>query len=423
MPVQLETWLQSGKGRSWWLSALLVAALYGGTLAFGLTYDDLLLIKTWPWTELLAKWHEPWSERFYRPLINFIFTGEHLLFGAAGWGYHLVNLVLAAIIAGLYQNILRGFGIRPLAALFCALLWLALPGNGAIITWISAQIDLLALLFMLAAFRSVQRAAAGRTPAGNILASLLLAALAYACKEISVTLPLLIAAWLLILRPVPRHRALQIAVPQFALWGGYFIWRAIVLGARTVGERGFSENPWVAARPLAGLAGMAARYAEALLSAFYPLFLMPSWLTALLLLALLLLLSRWCWQGRAVLRIDRRACGMGAAFTVIAALPNLLDASPRLLGVPTLATAALTVLALTRIFDHLPRRRPQLLLLAALLHLSYLHINGQVQTCFTQPVYQSTLKYDINDRRRWPFSDLHNVRYEIREHLLRLVQR
>jgi len=419
--VDLNFWLDRCWSRRWGLTALLVAALYGGTLTFGLTYDDLLLVRNWPLASLLAGWHEPWSERFYRPLVNYFFTAEYHLFGAAGWGYHLVNLALAVVIAGLYQEILSGFRVRAFPALLCALLWLALPGNGVIITWISAQIDLFALVFMLASFWLAQRAAAtehGR--AGHILLSLFMAALAYACKEISVTLPLLIAAWLVILRPVSRLRALQIALPHFALWSGYFLWRAMVLGARTVGERGFSEQPWVAARPLAGLAGMALRYLEALVSTVFPVFLMPSWLTAILLLTLLLLLLRW--SGRGALLQAGRPGLLLAAFALLAALPNLLDASPRLLGVPTLATAAMTVLIWSASFRRMARRRPQLLLLAGLLLLSYVHINGRVQDCFTQPVYQSTLQYDVNDRRRWPFSDLHNVRYHLRETLLKMVQ-
>ena len=419
----MEKWLEGRGGREWWLGALMVAALYGGTLSFGLTYDDLLLIKTWPLAELMSKWHQPWSERFYRPLINFFFTGEHLLFGGAGWGYHLINLLLATLIIGLYQRILRAFGVRTLPALFCALLWLALPGNAAIITWISAQIDLFALVFMLASFHLVQSAAVQRRGrAGRVGLSLFMAALAYGSKEISVTLPLLIAAWLLIMRPLPRRPALGLLLPHLALGAVYMIWRALVLGARTVGERGFSENPWVAARPLAGIAGMVIRYGEALLSTLYPLFLMPSWLTAVLMLVALGLLTSMIWKRRVRLGLLRRGGLMLMAFTAIAALPNMLDASPRLLGVPTLAVAAMTVLAVQRLLHWAPRLRPQIIILAALLLLSWLHINGEVQACFTQPVYRSTLQYDINDRRRWPFSDLHNLRYQMRETILKMVQ-
>jgi hypothetical protein len=418
----MEKWWNQIADRYWLLSALCIAALYGGTLSFGLTYDDLLLIKTWPLAELMAKWHEPWSERFYRPLINFIFTGEHLLFGRAAWGYHLVNLVLAACIAGFHQLILRALHVRALPAFFSSLLWLALPGNGIIITWISAQIDLFALVFMLASFWLVITAAGSPRRSGRILLSLILAALAYSCKEIAVTLPLLIAAWLIISRPLPRRQAWQLALPHFLLWGGYFVWRAIVLGARTVGERGFSENPWVAAHPVAGVAGMIARYCEAMVSTLYPVFLLPSWLTALLLLSLLIALAARVWQNRRDFSLFRRESLLLLIFAAIAALPNMLDASPRLLGAPTLAVSTMVILALEQLLRSLPHQRPQLIILAALMVLSYLHINGQVQACFTQTVYQSTLQYEINDRRRWPFSDLHNVRYQIRETVLRMVQ-
>ena len=419
----MEKWLEGRRGSGWWLGALLVAALYGGTLSFGLTYDDLLLIKKWPLAELMSKWSEPWSERFYRPLINFFFTGEHLLFGGAAWGYHLVNLLLAAIVVGIYQRILRGFKASALPALLCALLWLALPGNGAVITWISAQIDLFALVFMLAAFYLVQSAAAQpRRRAGRVGLSLFMAMLAYGSKEISVTLPLLIAAWLIIMAPLPRRQALGLLLPHLLLWVAYFVWRAVVLGARTVGERGFSENPWVAERPLAGIAGMMIRYFEALLSTLYPLFLMPSWLTALLMLVLLGLLAGMIWKRRVTLQLCSRGSALLLTFAGIAALPNMLDASPRLLGVPTLAVAAMTVLAIRRLLADAPRLRPQIIIMAALLLFSYLHINGEVQACFTQPVYRSTLQYDSNDRRRWPFSDLHNLRYSMRETFLKMVQ-
>jgi len=141
-----------------------------------------------------------------------------------------------------------------------------------------------------------------------------------------------------------------------------------------------------------------------------------------LMLVALGLLTSMIWKRRVRLGLLRRGGLILMAFTAIAALPNMLDASPRLLGVPTLAVAAMTVLAVQRLLHWAPRLRPQIIILAALLLLSWLHINGEVQACFTQPVYRSTLQYDINDRRRWPFSDLHNLRYQMRETILKMVQ-
>ena len=418
-----EAWLAATPRRFIWLSALMIAALYGGTLTFGLTYDDLLLIKAWPLQELHAKWIEPWSERFYRPLINYLFTGQFLLFGRATWGYHLVNLLLGTAILSLFQTILHRLGVERITALAAALFWLVFPGNGVILTWISAQIDLFALLFMLAAIWAIQRAAAAaRGSSAWLLLSLFLAALAYGCKEISITLPLLIAAWLLLLRPLPRRRSLALVLPHLLLWAAYFIWRALLLGARTVGERGFSGEAWVAARPLAGLAGMAFRYAEALISTLYPIFVLPGWMTALLLAGLLITLARLIGRHRAHFTGYRRQIGFALACTAIGLLPNMLDASPRLLGVPTLATSTLLALALQKLLRTPQTSRPALLVLAMLLLFTWLHSNHHVQSCFTQPAYQATLQYESHDRRRWPFSDLHNIRYEIRQTLLRWVQ-
>lgn len=417
-----EAWLAASPRRFIWLSALMIAALYGGTLTFGLTYDDLLLIKAWPLQELHAKWTQPWSERFYRPLINYLFTGQFLLFGQATWGYHLVNLLLGSAILVLFQTILHRLGVERSTALGAALLWLVLPGNGVILTWISAQIDLYSLLFMLAAIQAVLQAAAARRSGAWLLFSLLLAALAYGCKEISITLPLLIVAWLLLLRPLSCRRSLALALPHFLLWGAYFVWRALILGARTVGERGFSHEPWVAARPLAGLAGMAFRYLEALISTLYPLFVLPGLLSALLLAGLLIILAGQLQRHRALFAGYHRQIGFALACTAIGLLPNMLDASPRLLGVPTLATSTLVALALQKLLQEPHSSRPALLVLAMLLCFTWLHSNSRVQACFTQPVYHSTLHYESHDRRRWPFSDLHNLRYEIRQSLLRWTQ-
>ena len=64
------------------------------------------------------------------------------------------------------------------------------------------------------------------------------------------------------------------------------------------------------------------------------------------------------------------------------------------------------------------------LALAAMAYLfAMLEINGMVQNCFTQTVYESTLKYEARDRRRWPFSDLKNLRYEIRQRVLQYLDR
>jgi hypothetical protein len=196
----------------------------------------------------------------------------------------------------------------------------------------------------------------------------------------------------------------------------------VILGARVVGEKGFSENVWVASRPLAGLAGMAIRYFEALVSTAYPIFLMTSWLTAIVLISVLFMFIRMVWLHRMSLEPDHSLILFFVAWWAIASLPNMLDASPRLLGLPTCALAAGGMVIAKRLFRSLPPCRPQLVLISVLFILIHLQINGRVQACFTEPVYKSTLQYDINDRRRWPFSDLENLRYEIRQTVLKLLE-
>ncbi len=407
-----------------WVIPLLVAALYGGTLSFGWSYDDALLIRDYSSAELSAGFSQPWSERFYRPLINYHFALQYALFSNTTWLYHGVNLLLATLLMMLYFHILRRLEFSQVQALTAVLLWLILPGNAVVVTWISAQIDLWALLLMMASWLAFMHAQQEQTKRSAwLIASCALALMAWLCKEISLSLPLILTASLLLTgKSVRSERMWRLLVPHYLLWSGYFLWRLSVLGARTVGERGFSENAWVASHPLIAWAGMAIRYFEALLTAIYPLFLMPGWLTAILLAAVVILFLRSVRDKKHILLQDYGVIRFLLAWWVIATLPNMLDASPRLLGLPAFAVAALLVTLFVRLWQAATTWRPRLALMALLYLLGQLHINGQIQACFTQPVYQSTLKYDINDRRRWPFSDLRNTRHEIRQFILKNVE-
>lgn len=403
-----------------WLIFLLgLLSLYGGTLSFGLTYDDLLLVRHYSCEELLKNFTSPWSERFYRPLVNFVFAAEYLLFASHTGLYHLVNLlIVSAILLLFYRTMVRLFN-TPVIALISGLLWMILPGNAVICSWISTRTDSVCLLFYLFAVYAFLRAIDGENINRTFyFGSLFFAACAYLSKESAVTLPLLLAAMMFFTRLRQRRARSILLAPHFVLLAGYFLLRWLVLGAKTVGERGFSQSALVAERPMVGLAGLASRFIEALVSCVYPIFLMPSMVTALL---LLLALGMFFFLSQRTIN-KKSIFHFMLIWMFITAMPNVFDASPRLLWLPTLGSAYLLTALFIGLVENRPAHKMKLCLIAFVYLFIMLEINGMVQNCFTKTVYEATLNYDIKDRRRWPFSDLKNVRYHIREKILNYLE-
>lgn len=409
--------LQAHPALPWLLILLGLFAFYGGTLSSGLTYDDVLLVKDYSPAELARAFSSPWSERFYRPLVNVVFAAEHAALGSMHWAYHLNNLLLLSAILFIFYRILLALGQRPLIALSSAVVWMFLPGNAVLASWISTRTDTLCILFFLLTVLLFLRRLHGLHH-WSYASSLLCAAAAYLTKESAVTLPLVLLAIQFFFDGRIEWKRYLLLAPHFLLLAAYLLVRWWVLGSHTLGARGFSQAEAVARHSWAGLAGLCTRYIEALVSVFFPLFLMPSVLTALLVLSALALF----FYRRPAGLLRYRFLILMAAWLAITALPNVFDASPRLLGLPTLGGAAFMLgwveSGLTT--AHGGRNR---LVLASLVYLfAMAEINGMVQNCFTPTVYASTLQYDLKDRRRWPFSDLKNLRHQIRERVLLLLQ-
>ena len=93
------------------------------------------------------------SSHFYRPMLTLSYMADiHLSGGNNIWMYHLTNILLFGLIAGLLFLLLRKFLIPLKLALLGTLVYCAHPLFISFTAWISARADLLLLFFSLLSF-------------------------------------------------------------------------------------------------------------------------------------------------------------------------------------------------------------------------------------------------------------------------------
>jgi tetratricopeptide (TPR) repeat protein len=192
--------------------ALITFALYANTLGNGYVWDDnvhAMVPKTLAELpgEIFSELRGHEGGRYYRPGIGIFFLLTVKLFGNGPWGFHLVNvcihtavaLMAYLVVARLLRECGRGESLRPpLLAAATALLFSAHPIHSESVAWVSGITDPACSLFMLLSFycylRSGEEGSGARHRWFYVLS---LAALLYAtlCKEIGVTLPLLLIAY------------------------------------------------------------------------------------------------------------------------------------------------------------------------------------------------------------------------------------
>ncbi|MGA2092826.1 MAG: tetratricopeptide repeat protein [Sedimentisphaerales bacterium] len=93
------------------------------------------------------------SSHFYRPMLTLSYMADIYLSGGDNvWMYHLTNILLYGLIAGLLFILLRKFLIPLKLALLSTLIYCAHPLFISFTAWISARADLLLLFFSLLSF-------------------------------------------------------------------------------------------------------------------------------------------------------------------------------------------------------------------------------------------------------------------------------
>jgi tetratricopeptide (TPR) repeat protein len=146
------------------------------------------------WSGLMRIWFELGVTQQYYPLLHSAFWIEHLVWGDATLGYHLINVLWHATSACLLVAILRRLAVP--GALLAALVFALHPVSVESVAWIAEQKNTLSTVFCLAAALAWLRFEDERRPARYVVASLWFLA-ALLTKTVTATLPaaLLVVAW------------------------------------------------------------------------------------------------------------------------------------------------------------------------------------------------------------------------------------
>lgn len=156
------------------------------------------------WRNFTSNYLQLPSFGFYRPLLGFTFLFDYFFYGANAVGYHVTSLFLylcaVALIFVLVKVMTRTWPDynSSWAAFFSALLFAVTPLHCEDVSWISGRADLLAAPFYLMSFLLF---VISHQKGGNrryYFFSLLSFCLALLSKEISVGLPAIVAAFVMI---------------------------------------------------------------------------------------------------------------------------------------------------------------------------------------------------------------------------------
>jgi protein O-mannosyl-transferase len=207
------------------LLILVGTGVYFNSLDNGFVYDDLVTVEEnffiRDWSNLgkfLSRDYYARSEEYsFRPLVTLTYFSDWALFGTDPRGYHLTNLILH-LLAGLAVYALgRKLCSTPGAGFLAALIFLVHPAQAEAVNGISFREDLLSCLFFCLALLTFIKSERQKNRMGDTeddisgiadsnyapgfyLLSLLFFVLALLSKEMAVSLPVVIAAYLLILR-------------------------------------------------------------------------------------------------------------------------------------------------------------------------------------------------------------------------------
>ncbi len=236
-----------GAGQSRWQPLLVVALVllaFGRCLTNGFTYDDFGTLVDNPGVHAGSPWQavvDPETHtsirpvRMYRPLRTMLFQAEHAVFGMHPAGFHLVSLVLHALVALQLLWLTRRL-LGASVALPVALVFACHPLASEVVVSIKAQDDLLAANAMLWVCRRFVDGRVTGTVRG-CLSVVGLAALALLSKESAVILPVLLATigWARLPAVTTlRTRGLVLAGAVAFLTAAYLFVRHELLAAATV---------------------------------------------------------------------------------------------------------------------------------------------------------------------------------------------
>ena len=237
------------------VAAAVAAVLFLPSVRFGFAYDDSVVVEGHPhvtghaWVDLLVSpYHAGTTARvatgLYRPLTILSLALNHVATGLHPWSYHLVNVLLHALLAALVCALGDAVGLSASAALIGALAFAVHPVHVEPIANVAGRAELLSSAFGVGALvlylRDRRR---GRVPGITVA---LLAAAACFSKENAVTLLGIVLLWEVVSR-APALAALKSVLVVLVPVAAYLAARLAVLGSLTLGPGAVTpvENPIV----------------------------------------------------------------------------------------------------------------------------------------------------------------------------------
>lgn len=306
---------------------LLLAAVlpYANTLLNGFVYDDIPQILQNPYLQSPRHLREiltttVWSfqgeqgvSNYYRPLMMLSYLACYQLFGPLAFGFHLINVLLHAVVVWLVFSVARRVFGDQRVAFVSALLFAVHPIHSEVVAWVAAVSDLQLAVLFLGSYLLFLRlpgesdAPEARNGVWRQAAMLLVFALALLAKEPAMMLPALAVVYEHFLRAgrasMPAGAKMRRYAGLWILLAGYLMMRvALFKSFAPVLQR--AKLSWPEA--LLSAVALVGQYAGTLfwpskLSAFYPFQKSTSLVEAgvlaglgVLLISLLLFL--WLWK-------------------------------------------------------------------------------------------------------------------------------
>ena len=178
--------------------------LYANTLGHDFVWDDFELIVQNPalqtfdpstigrvFTEGFWPVEHRGASEYYRPLVTLSYHIDYNLFGQNPMGYHVVNVLLNALVCVAVFLFVSMFFGNTVLGLVTSLIFAVHPVHTENVAWISGRTDIITTFWMIVSLGAY----AGFRRLGNtllLLASLAAFALALLAKELAAVLPLII---------------------------------------------------------------------------------------------------------------------------------------------------------------------------------------------------------------------------------------
>lgn len=195
---------------------ILAFLVYYGSLANGFVYDDNEQVLRNPWitspgylddiflSDPFGFFKEVYPKVSYRPIMYVVYIAEYALFGLDPWGWHLTNILIHGVNGLLVFLVLsRLFALREnsasvpslagyLAPLLGAAVFVTLPVNAEVVSWVGCVPELSYTLFLLLAFYLYMAARQGRAGVLPLGLSAVFFFFALLSKETAIIFPVIV---------------------------------------------------------------------------------------------------------------------------------------------------------------------------------------------------------------------------------------